>query len=106
VVIDGPDDYKGARLTSDGEWLLFLAYPRSGKSRGSVVTKLQSLDAKVRVQIMRMPASGGFHQRLMSGPLLSVRCPSGKVAYCIVCEPGITGATFSELDLESGHLRR
>lgn len=102
VIVDGPGDYKGARLTSDGKWLLFLAYPRSSKSHASIVTNFQAFDAKLRIRIMRMPASGGVHHELMSGPLLSVRCPSVNAAYCIVCEPGLTGATFSQVDPESG----
>jgi Tol biopolymer transport system component/DNA-binding winged helix-turn-helix (wHTH) protein len=107
VIVTGPDDYKGARFTSDGKWLLFVAYPRSGKSGSPAMTKLRATGANLHVQIIRMPASGGPRQTLMTGVALSFRCPSGRMAYCVVCEPGLTGGlTFSELDPESGQITR
>lgn len=103
VLVTGPDDYKGARFTADGKWLLYLAYPRTSKSRLPILAEVNTAIANLRVHVMRMPASGGNQQSMTSGFALSFRCASAKDSKCIVCERGIAGGlTFSELDPEFG----
>ncbi|MFN0167970.1 MAG: LpqB family beta-propeller domain-containing protein [Bryobacteraceae bacterium] len=105
LIVAGPNDYKGARFTSDAKWLLFLAYPRSRKSSSSIVAKARALNANLRVEVMRMPASGGTPRSLKSGLGLGVRCAS-KAAQCITSERDFTGGLkFAELDPESGKAR-
>jgi Tol biopolymer transport system component len=106
AVAGGPDEKRDGRLSPDGRWLLYLAWPRHHTPGNG---KLMRVGARGEPVQTVFPVSG-YSTRMRTDPLVSIsaeghpafRCPSVPSAPCVLSEEIQDEAIFTAFDPVQG----
>jgi Tol biopolymer transport system component len=93
LLVSGPGDSRGARISPDGRWLYYLQRPRAH----------HTWEWLVPGQLVRTSlTSGPPHTVLQERTPYSFRCTRAPSQSCVIAEPGWNQISFSVLDPERG----